>query len=154
MDTRRVVRALEVVMSTGRRMTELIREKTIPLSCDYIKIGLTRERDELYRIIERRVEEMFEAGLLNEVRTLLQKNPSETPLQAIGYKEVIRYLEGKMDYPGLIQEVKKATRRYAKRQFTWFRKEEGIRWIDITGIYEPEEILERILKVREVRELL
>ncbi len=154
LDTRRVVRALEVVISTGRRMTELIREKTIPLSCDYIKIGLTRERDELYRIIERRVEDMFEAGLLNEVRALLQRNPSETPLQAIGYKEVIRYLEGEMDYPGLLQEVKKATRRYAKRQFTWFRKEEGIRWIDITGIYEPEEILERILQVREVRELL
>jgi len=154
LDTRRVVRALEVVISTGRRMTELIREKTSPLSCDYIKIGLTRQRDELYRIIERRVEEMFEAGLLNEVRALLQRNPSETPLQAIGYKEVIQYLEGKMDYPSLLQEVKKATRRYAKRQFTWFRKEEGIRWIDITGIYEPEEILERILKVREVEGLL
>jgi len=88
------------------------------------------------------------------VRALLQRNPSETPLQAIGYKEVIQYLEGKMDYPSLLQEVKKATRRYAKRQFTWFRKEEGIRWIDITGIYEPEEILERILKVREVEGLL
>ncbi|RMG05924.1 MAG: tRNA (adenosine(37)-N6)-dimethylallyltransferase MiaA [Nitrospirae bacterium] len=153
-DLRRIVRALEVIILTGKRMSEMIVEDTRPFEAEFIKIGLTRKRSELYEIINSRVEEMFKKGLVEEVRRLLEKSPSETPLQAIGYKETIAYLNGEMEYSELVEEVKKATRRYAKRQFTWFRKEEGIRWVDITGINSPERILEKLLEVEEVRALL
>lgn len=153
-DLRRIVRALEVILLTGRRMSEMFVKDTRPLQAEFIKIGLKRARSELYEIINRRVEEMFKRGLVEEVRRLLEKSPSETPLQAIGYKETIGYLNGEMNYKELVEVVKKATRRYAKRQFTWFRKEEGIRWVDITGINAPERILEKLLEIEEVRSLL
>ncbi len=144
-DTRRLVRALEVVLKTRMRMSELQRRFTTPLPYEFIKIGLTRQRRELYRMIEERVEEMFDRGLLEEVEGLLRVNPAETPLQAIGYKEVLGYLRGERGLDETKRLVKRATKRYAKRQFTWFRKEAGVRWVDVTGLFSPGEVFGRIV---------
>ena len=143
-DRRRIVRALEVSLKAGRPVSELQSELTAPLPYEYTKIGLTRERKELYSLIEERVDEMFARGLIDEVAGLLRMNPSETPLQAIGYKEVIGYLRGERSLEEAKLLVKRATKRYAKRQFTWFRKEPGIHWVDITGLRTAEEVFEKV----------
>ncbi|GMT48023.1 MAG: tRNA dimethylallyltransferase [bacterium] len=143
-DKRRIIRALEVSLKAGRPISELQKEFTSPLPYKYIKIGLTRDRKELYRLIEERVEEMFACGLVDEVARLLRMNPSETPLQAIGYKEVLGYLRGELGLDETKLLVKRATKRYAKRQFTWFKKEEGIQWVDITGLLSAEEVFGKV----------
>ncbi len=143
-DKRRIIRALEVSLKAGRPISELQREFTSPLPYEYIKIGLTRDRKELYRLIEERVEDMFTRGLVDEVAGLLRMNPSETPLQAIGYKEVFGYLRGELGLDETKLLVKRATKRYAKRQFTWFKKEDAIQWVDITGLFSPEEVFEKV----------
>ncbi len=153
-DTRRIIRALEVCFRAERPISELQREFTSPLPYSFTKIGLTRLRKELYRMIEERVDEMFQRGLIEEVRRLLEKNPSETPLQAIGYKEVISYLEGKKSLEETIHLVKRATKRYAKRQFTWFRKEPDIQWVDITGLFDTDAIYRRVLEKTTLRSFI
>jgi tRNA dimethylallyltransferase len=151
-DIRRIVRALEVCIRSGKLMSELHREMTQPLPYAFIKIGLTRERKELYRMIDARVDTMIERGFIDEVRTLMTKDPGRTPLQAIGYKEMIRHLSGDMDLDEAKRLIQRNSRRYAKRQFTWFRKEPDIHWIDITGMFDEEEIGKRV--IREVDTLM
>ncbi len=143
-DTRRIVRAIEVRMKSKERISFLQRMRTSPLPYEFIKIGLTRERKELYRMIEERVDSMVASGLLGEVRGLLAGNPCMTPLQAIGYKEFAMHIKGEITFEDAVSLIKRNTRRYAKRQFTWFRKEEGIQWIDITGVHAVEEIFRAI----------
>jgi len=143
-NTRRLVRALEVCIRSGRPISELRREGTSPLPYDFIKLALTREREELYRMIEERVDRMLERGLIEEVRRVMGMGPGLTPGQAIGYKEVAAYIEGEYSLEEAVRLIKRNTRRYAKRQMTWFRAEPGLRWVDITGSREPEEAHERI----------
>jgi tRNA dimethylallyltransferase len=144
-DRRRVVRALEVCLRSGKKISEMRQEHTAPLPWNFLKIALTRDRKELYRMIEKRVESMIARGLLEEVRNLLSLNPSETPLQAIGYKELAGHLRGEYSLDEAVALIKRNTKRYAKRQFTWFRKEEALQWVDVTGVHEPEDILARVL---------
>lgn len=144
-DTRRIIRALEVSIKTERPISELQREHTSPPTYNFIKLGLTRKRDELYRMIEKRVDEMFESGLVNEVKELLKLNPSVTPLQAIGYKEIIDYLNGERDFDETVELIKRSTKRYAKRQFTWFGKEKEVNWVDITGIFDTGVIYRKVI---------
>lgn len=132
-DTRRIVRALEVCMTSDERISSLQERLTKALPYEFIKIGLTRARTELYRRIDSRVDEMLSQGLMDEVKRLLSGNPDKTPLQAIGYKELGRSLRGEISYEEAVRLIKRNSRRYAKRQFTWFRREEGINWIDVTG---------------------
>jgi tRNA dimethylallyltransferase len=139
-DTRRVVRAIEVRMKSREKMSVLQRMCTHPLPYAFIKIGLMRERKELYRMIEERVDRMVASGLRDEVEGLLRGNPDRTPLQAIGYKELAMHTRGEITLEDAIALIKRNTRRYAKRQFSWFRKEEGIVWIDVTGVHTDEEI--------------
>lgn len=143
-DTRRIIRALEVCLKGNTSMSEMQKRLTRPLPYEFIKIGLLRDRKELYRMIEERVDAMIEKGLVEEVRNLLKMNPDRTPMQAIGYKEIVMYINGEITWDEAVRLIKRGTKRYAKRQFTWFRKEEGIHWIDITGIYDGPEILLRI----------
>lgn len=142
-DVRRTVRALEVCL-IGGKMSEL-RKETRPLPYDFIKVGITRQREELYRLIEERVDRMFERGLVGEVRKLLSMNPARAPMQAIGYKETAAYLRGEHPLSEAVRLIKRNTKRYAKRQFTWFSKEEGIKWVDATGVFEGREILKTLL---------
>jgi tRNA dimethylallyltransferase len=146
-DTRRVVRALEVCLKTETGISELQKDSTTPMPCEFIKIGLTRERQELYRMIERRVDGMVSQGLVDEVEDLLRRTPGKTALQAIGYKEIAAYLRGDSSLDEAVVLIKQRTRNYAKRQLTWFRAEAGIRWLDITGLSSSEEITLQLKKL-------
>lgn len=146
-DTRRIVRAIEVCLKSKEKLSLLQERFTKPLPYEFIKIGLTRDRKELYSIIEKRVDSMIQAGFIEEVETILKMNPDRTPLQAIGYKEFAMYLNDEITKEEAVRLVKRNTRRYAKRQLTWFRKEEAVKWIDLTGIYDSREIFNLIKDV-------
>ncbi len=144
-DARRIVRALEVsYKSDGKAASGLKKALTAPLPYEFIKIGITRDRKELYSLIEKRVDEMLADGFLQEVQRVLSMGPSQTAMQAIGYKELSGCLRGECNLEEAIRLVKRNTRRYAKRQFTWFKKEEGVTWVDVTGIYYPGGIYRKL----------
>ncbi len=155
-DTRRIIRALEVCLKTNSVMSEMHQLLTQPLPYEFIKIGITRSRKELYRMIEQRVDKMIDAGLVDEVKNVIEMlkehfskselNSSLSSMQAIGYKEIAMHLNGEISLEEAIALVKKRSRNYAKRQFTWFKKEEGIQWIDVTGIYEPSDIFQKMIQ--------
>lgn len=132
-DEKRIIRALEVFLETGKTITAHNEEtKKIPDRYDPCWIGLDYvNRAELYSRIDRRVDLMLEMGLMEEIRSLLAEGvpPDATALQAIGYKEFLPVLEGKCALEEAAAEVKQSSRRYAKRQLTWFRRNEKIRWI-------------------------
>lgn len=132
-DEKRIIRALEVFLETGKTITAHNEEtKKIPDRYDPCWIGLDYvNRAELYSRIDRRVDLMLEMGLMEEIRSLLAEGvpPDATALQAIGYKELLPVLEGRCALEEAVAEVKQSSRRYAKRQLTWFRRNEKIRWI-------------------------
>lgn len=146
-DTRRIIRAIEVCVKGEDCISTLRKKLTHPLPHDFIKVGLTRDRRELYQAIDLRVDRMIEQGLLEEVRTLLAASPDKTPLQAIGYKEFSSYIRGEISQQEAIRLIKRNSRRYAKRQYTWFKKEQGIRWADLTGVTDPAEIAAKVLEI-------
>jgi tRNA dimethylallyltransferase len=146
-DMRRIIRSLEVCMKIKGSISEMQKKFTRPLPYEFIKIGLTRDRKELYKLIEERVDRMINYGLVEEVKNILNMNPDKTPLQAIGYKEIALYLNSEITLDEAIRLIKRGTKRFAKRQFTWFRKEEGIRWVDITGIHDIKEIFIRVYDI-------
>ena len=143
-DRRRVIRALEVYLGAEKGISELQYSLTAPLPYRFIKIGLTKKRDELYRSIERRVDEMISRGLVGEVRCVQGMALGKTSHQAIGYKEIAGFLEGAMSLDEAVRLIKKRTRNYAKRQLIWFRKEADVKWIDVTGISSPVEVFRAI----------
>ena len=146
-DTRRIIRAVEVCIKSSSSISEMQKKLTMPLPYEFIKIGLNRDRKELYRIIEKRVDEMIKRDLIEEVKHLLKMNPDRTPMQAIGYKEISLYLRGEISLEEAVMLIKRGTKRYAKRQLTWFKKEEGINWIDMTGMYGTTMILNLIFNI-------
>lgn len=153
-DLRRIIRALEVSLREKRTISEL-QQSTKPGTYNFIKVGLIRDRRELYRLIEERVDKMIERGLLEETRRLLRMNPSRTALQALGYKEMGLYLNGSISMDEAVKLLKKRTKMYAKRQITWFKKEPDINWVDITGIMDADRIFTRIIdKVEILRRIL
>jgi len=143
-DLRRTIRALEVAIKTNRGISAVRREHTVAADYAFIKIGLTRDRKELYKMIERRVDQMMEQGLPDETRKLLAMNPSNTAMQALGYKEMKLFIEGEISLDEAVHKIKKRTRMFAKRQFTWFRKEPGIQWVDISGVTNHNDIMAKI----------
>ncbi len=145
---KRVLRALEVYYLTGKPLSLIQREHRDPAPFGRVKIGLTMERPKLYARINRRVEEMFDAGLVAEVRGILQMGyaPTLNALNSVGYKEVIAYLQGEMDLFACKEAVKQNTRRYAKRQLTWFRRENDLQWLDITAPPELPELAGEVLR--------
>ena len=129
-DFRRVVRALEVASLGNEHISEQREAAGGELAYDAYVIGLRRERQALYARIEERVDAMLEAGLADEVRSLLAEGvPRDCPaMKGIGYREMLAYLVGSMDLPLAAEEIKKATRHFAKRQLTWFRKMPYVHW--------------------------
>ena len=127
-DVRRIVRALEVVLTSGKTMQANYQQEESPFFP--IMIGLTSDRNVLYERIEKRMDRMIERGLLEEVRTLLAMGCSHdhTAMQAIGYKELTGVLQGEIPLDVAIEQMKQATRRYAKRQLSWFRGDSRIEW--------------------------
>ena len=124
---RRVIKALEVSIATGVPYHTFRKSAPIERPFDIIKIGLRRERPELYERAEKRVDQMWKQGLLEEVAAL-QAYKDCNALQTIGYQEVGSYLAGKYDQAEAIRLIKRNTRRYAKRQMTWFGRDTTIRW--------------------------
>lgn len=130
--TQRLVRALEVYHGTGRALSSYYEEQEPP-PFDFQTVVLHRDRKRLYERINTRVDAMLEQGLLDEVRGLLEAgfDPSDNPLRTIGYQEPIRYLRNQISYEEMVRLIKRNTRRYAKRQLTWFRRYEQYVWIDV-----------------------
>jgi tRNA dimethylallyltransferase len=120
---------------------------TKPLAYDFVKVGITRDRKELYRLIESRVDLMIESGLVDETKELLTMSPDKTPMQAIGYKEIAMYINGAISLDEAVALIKRGTKRYAKRQFTWFRKEAEIHWTDLTGVYDRTQAFDLVNSV-------
>jgi len=137
-DKKRVLRAIEVYMLTGKTMSELdeASRKSAPRFRS-VRIALSfADRERLYRRIDRRVDEMAARGLFEEVRGLLEGGlgPDCTAMQAIGYKEAAQHLRGELSREEAIELIKRQSRRYAKRQLTWLRRDEGLRWLS----WDPE----------------
>lgn len=149
-DTRRIIRALEVSLTGGETISEFQHLSTVPQTYNFIKIGLLRERKELYTLIEQRVDTMMEKGLLRETEKLLKINPHRIPLQALGYKEMQLYINGFISIEEAVKLLTKRTKMYAKRQFTWFKKEPGISWVDITGIMDADKIFAKVINDVEI----
>ncbi len=130
--TQRVIRALEVFASTGRTLSSFQEQRTPPPYQYDVKV-LTMDRARLYERINRRVDHMIEAGLLDEVRNLRSKqyDASVPALRTIGYQEAFAFLDGNIDAGEMVGRIKRNTRRYAKRQLTWFRRYTAEHWIDL-----------------------
>lgn len=148
-DHHRLTRALEVYSLARRPISSYwVKETTMAPRYNMAMIGLNRSRDELYRKIELRVENMFREGLVDEVRCLLERgfNSDLKPLQTLGYKQVIGFLAQEYDLDTAISLTKQATRRYAKRQLTWFRRDHRIRWFQLTEATNPEVVRNEIVE--------
>ena len=150
-DLRRIVRALEVYYETGITITEHNRRtQAIPPRYNPLWLGLDFEsRADLYSRIDLRVDIMLQQGLMDEIRQLLASGIPEkcTAMQAIGYKEFVAALNGQMTVPQAAEEVKKASRHYAKRQLTWFRRNKNIHWLVRSSRTTAEEILQQARQV-------
>ncbi len=150
-NVKRVIRAIEVYRTTGITMTEQNRISRLNESPYMaVKIGLkAADRQFLYERINQRVDIMAERGLLEEAKRILQSDCSETAKKAIGYKELIPYFEGKAALGDVLDELKKQTRRYAKRQLTWFLRDKEIRWFDIDAFESQSKLDECALDYAE-----
>ncbi|MQL52374.1 tRNA (adenosine(37)-N6)-dimethylallyltransferase MiaA [Desulfofundulus thermobenzoicus] len=130
---KRVIRALEVYHLTGRPMSAGLENEARGPVYNLLFIGLTMDRRQLYRRIEDRVDEMMAAGLVEEVKGLLHRgyHAGLQSMQGLGYREMVYYLRGLCSREEAVRLLKRNTRRFAKRQFTWFRREPDIQWIDV-----------------------
>jgi len=141
--TQKVIRALEVYHGTGNPLTYYHQNQPEP-SFSYATVVLNRERDRLYDRINRRVDRMMEVGLLDEVRSAMKVDGvalDEPPLSTIGYREPIQYLRGEIEKEEMIRLVKRNSRRYAKRQLTWFRRYDDYHWMDAAQT-SPTDLIE------------
>lgn len=129
---KRVLRAIEIYLESGKRKSDIIAEQEHKLLYDVKFIGLSREsRDELYSLIDKRVLKMFEEGLLDEVKSLIDRHDSSLrAFQAIGYKEIIEGLKNNESLDNIISLIQKNTRNYAKRQYTYFRNQLPVNWFN------------------------
>lgn len=144
-DTYRILRALEVITATGETLSAL-HESHQFRDAPYrtLKLGLIRSREELNRRIEARVEVMLAQGWLEEVKGLLERYPPDLkPLQALGYRHLIAFLQERWSWEEAIELLKRDTRRYAKRQLTWFKKDKEVRW------HSPDQVPEMLAALRE-----
>ena len=137
-NTRRVIHALEICHQTGRTYTSFRTQQQRERPFRIVKVGLNRPREELYNRINARVDEMMSKGLLEEARSLYPKRHMNA-LNTVGYKELFNYFEGVWSLEEAVERIKGNTRRYARKQLTWFKRDEDVRW------FHPEE-KEQILK--------
>ena len=145
-DKKRIMRVLEIYHQTEKTKTQLEEEsKLVPPPYEYITFAITMDREKLYDRINKRVDIMIDQGLIEEVEQLIKKYKEfPTAMQGLGYKEVVPYLNGKITKEEMIENLKMETRRYAKRQLTWFRKDKNIIWLD--GLAKLDENIQCILE--------
>ncbi|MFC5700015.1 tRNA (adenosine(37)-N6)-dimethylallyltransferase MiaA [Cohnella faecalis] len=151
-DERRVIRALEVYNETGKPLSEIQEqsrgdERRSPYRL--CLIGLTMDRAKLYERINERVDQMLEDGLVQEVKTLLSQNVPRgaVSMQGLGYKEIAAYLEGETDLETAVSTLKQDTRRFAKRQLSWFRHMRGLEWADVGAVPKNSELFRMICAI-------
>ncbi len=147
-DIRRVIRAIEIFEQTGKTKSQFKKEQEErPPRYTAYKFALIRSRENLYQRINKRVDMMMDNGLLEEVKFLINNyNLSDTARQALGYKEIISYLEAKISLEEAVEQIKKRSRHFAKRQLTWLRKEEGLIVFDIEN-EDRDIILEEMIAI-------
>lgn len=148
----RVIRALEVCKITGEKFSELKNKNIKNNNYKFYKFGLTRDRTFLYERIDKRVEIMFKNGLLGEAKELYENYRNGlASIQAIGYQELFKYFDEKISLEEAKELIKQNSRKYAKRQFTWFNKDRGMKWFDLDK-EDTEEIINEILKIIKEKE--
>ncbi|MCH4568108.1 tRNA (adenosine(37)-N6)-dimethylallyltransferase MiaA [Bacillus sp. ES1-5] len=144
-NVRRVIRALEIFHTTGEKMSDQLEKQENELLYDVSLIGLTMDREMLYDRINLRVDIMMDQGLLEEVEGLYNREIRDCQsIQAIGYKEIYDYFEDRVSLEEAVSQLKTNSRRYAKRQLTWFRNKMDVTWFDVTGGEKTSEILRYI----------
>ena len=154
-NTKRVIRAIEVCMS-GQKMNDFSKDLRYNEKYKPIIIVLNRDREVLYQRINKRVDIMLENGLLDEVKKLLEMGYTKDmiSMQGIGYKEMIKYLDGEYTYDEAIEIIKRDSRRYAKRQLTWFKRYQDAKWFDLDKYQDieilKEDIINHIEKLLEI----
>lgn len=148
-DVLRIIRAIEIYKITGKTMTEqLILSRKNSRIYDPCIIGLDyKDRSLLYDRINRRVDQMIEMGIIEEANEFSKKNPSKTAVSAIGHKELRGYLNGEEALSDALEKLKRETRRYAKRQLTWFRKNDEINWIYIDEMKDYDDVFDTAVKI-------
>jgi tRNA dimethylallyltransferase len=151
---KRVLRALEVYLTTGQPIWKFHEKQAREVDVQFKMYGLNWKREVLYKNIEQRVDGMIDNGLIEEIKYILGKGYSKTvnSLNTVGYKEIISYLEGEISQDRAIELIKRNTRRYAKRQMTWFRKMEGMHWFDVASFGDLDNICEEIIKTERLYE--
>lgn len=143
---RRLLRAIDVIWQTSRKYSEIIAEPKHKRNFKVVRIGITAPREIMYERINLRVDKMIENGLIDEVKSLTEYQKL-VPLQTVGYTEIFKYLEGTWDLDFAIEEIKKNSRRYAKRQETWNRKVENVTWLPYD--YSEEQLDEILSKIEK-----
>jgi tRNA dimethylallyltransferase len=140
----RIIRALEVYYLTGKSITELQKENKIDIDFSPFFFGLEWDRKTLYNRIDKRVIQMIDSGLIEEVKKLLEIGYSKDlkSFRTVGYKEPIEYLEGKISFEEMIRQIQQFSRNYAKRQLTWFRADKRIEWLEAS--LPQDELLKKI----------
>ncbi len=147
-DSFRVIRALEVYQTTGLKISDRQKKHNFDeLRYHYIKIGLTMDREKLYDRINKRVDLMLHQGLLKEVTTLVENGYSFNlkAMQSIGYKHIAMFIKNEVSWEEMVRLLKRDTRRYAKRQFTWFRKDKEITWLLDSQLNLAENLIKEFL---------
>ena len=145
---KRVMRALEVFRLTGKPIWQHHDDQSRSKKFNYHQIGLLWKRERLYQNIESRVDEMISIGLVEEVKSILKLGYDKklNSLNTVGYKEIIQYLDGVISLDRAVELIKRNTRRYAKRQMTWFNADKRIEWFDINSLTDLDLLAEKIVK--------
>lgn len=156
-NVKRVIRALEYYKQTNQPISkhnEIQHKKESPYQ--FVYFVLNRDRIELYRRIDLRVDHMIKQGLVEEVKTLLEKGYSRdlVSMQGLGYKEIAASLEGELSLEEAIERIKRDTRHFAKRQLTWFRREKEVTWIEMEQYPNPQRLLGKLLAILEERKII
>ena len=152
-DIPKLIRAIEVCLASRKEMSEMWKEGRDPLQgFQILRLGLNPNRDALYQRINHRAQQMFDSGLVEETRRMIERHgESARPLSSLGYKQAVQLLRNEIDLDTAIQAAQQAHRNYAKRQMTWFRREPHVRWL--TGFGDEAEIQRKAVELVETRML-
>ena len=145
---KRIIRALEVYHLTGERIGVHQQRYKREVDYNFVQYGLNWDRKVLYRNIENRVDEMIKSGLVEEAKEIIANGFDKklNSLNTVGYKEIISYLEGEISLDRAIELIKRNTRRFAKRQMTWFRRDKRIKWYDVSDVADLNKVSDKIVK--------
>ena len=146
-DVQRILRLMEVYLVAGKPLNELQKKISPAANFESFMFGLIMPREKLYERINKRVDEMIENGLIAEVANIRVKGylPSLNSLNTVGYKEVFQYFDGSLSFDEMVDKIKMDSRRYAKRQLTWFKADDKIEWFDVSTDKEKEKVIEKIV---------